>query len=66
MDTLSLSSFDRVKRIQSLKDTINNTFFTDFLMYREDQKALEKSFNEDFDGDFDRYFNHLKEKYTTL
>lgn len=66
MDTLSLSSFDRVKRIQNLKDTINNTFFTDFLMYREDQKILEKSFNEDFDGDFEMYFNHLKEKYTTL
>lgn len=66
MDTLSLSSFGRVKRIQALKDTLNNTFFTDFLMYREDQQKLEKVFNEDFGGDFDKYFNHLKEKYTTL
>ena len=66
MDTLSLNSFDKVRKMQVLKDTLNNTFFTDFLMYREDQKILEKTFNEDFGGDFNLYFNYLKEKYTTL
>jgi len=66
MDTLSLSSFRRVRSIQLQKDSLNNTFFTDFLMYREDQKKLEKVFNEEFGGDFERYFNSLKEKYTTL
>ena len=66
MDTLSLSSFRRVKAIQAQKDSLNNTFFTDFLMYREDQKKLEKEFREKYDGDFERYFNALKEKYTTL
>lgn len=66
MDTLSLSSFSRVKAIQAQKDKLNNTFFTDFLMYREDQKALEKVFKEEFNSDFDQYFSHLKEKYTTL
>jgi hypothetical protein len=35
-------------------------------MYREDQKKLEKEFREKYDGDFERYFNALKEKYTTL
>ena len=66
MDTLSLNSFERVRMIQIQKDTLNNTFFTDFLMYREDQKILEKTFNEDFGGDFTLYFNYLKKKYTTL
>jgi predicted aminopeptidase len=66
MDTLSLSSFARIKSIQAQKDSLNNTFFTDFLMYREDQKKLEKVFNEEFGGDFENYFNSLKEKYTTL
>ena len=66
MDTLRLNSFQKVRRIQSLKDNLNNTFFTDFLMYREDQKKFEKTFNEDFGGDFNLYFNYLKEKYTTL
>jgi len=47
-------------------DSINNTFFTDFLMYREDQKELERIFKEDFQSDFNKYFDHLKEKYTTL
>ena len=66
MDTLSLNSFHKVRRIQALKHNLNNTFFTDFLMYREDQKQLEKTFNEDFGGDFKLYFDSLKEKYTTL
>lgn len=66
MDTLSLNSFKKVRRIQALKDTLNNTFFTDFLMYREDQKKLEKTFNEEFQGDFNLYFDFLKKKYTTL
>ena len=66
MDTLSLNSFEKVRHIQTLKDSLNNTFFTDFLMYREDQKKLEKTFNEEFDGDFNRYFDFLKKKYTTL
>lgn len=66
MDTLSLSSFKRVKAIQAQKNNLNNTFFTDFLMYREDQKALEKVFQEEFDADFDKYFTYLKEQYTTL
>ncbi len=66
MDTLSLSSFRKVKAIQAQSDSINNTFFTDFLMYREDQKELESIFKEDFQSDFNKYFDHLKEKYTTL
>ncbi len=66
MDTLSLNSFEKVSHIQALKDTLNNTFFTDFLMYREDQKKLEKTFNEEFKGDFNLYFNFLKKKYNTL
>ena len=66
MDTLSLNSYEKVRRIQTLKGTLNNTFFTDFLMYREDQKRLEKTFNEEFRGDFNLYFDSLKKKYTTL
>ncbi len=66
MDTLNLNSYKKVRNIQAMKDSLNNTFFTDFLMYREDQKNLEKAFMEDFGGDFNLYFNYLKEKYTTL
>ena len=66
MDTLSLNSYQKVRNMQAMKDTLNNTFFTDFLMYREDQKILEKTFSEDFGGDFNLYFNHLKARYTTL
>ena len=66
MDTLNLNSYEKVRNIQAMKDSLNNTFFTDFLMYREDQKTLEKAFMEDFGGDFNLYFNYLKEKYTTL
>ncbi len=66
MDTLSLGSFKKVRAIQAQKEDLNNTFFTDFLMYREDQEALEKIFQEEFNSDFDLYFSHLKDKYTTL
>ena len=66
MDTLTLSNKNRVNRIIANREKINNTFFTDFLMYREDQKIIEDEFVNKFDSDFKKYFTYLKQKYPSL
>ena len=66
MDTLTLSNKNRVSRIIANREKINNTFFTDFLMYREDQKIIEDEFVNKFDADFKKYFTYLKQKYPSL
>ena len=66
MDTLTLSNKNRVSRIIANREKINNTFFTDFLIYREDQKIIEDEFVNKFDADFKKYFTYLKQKYPSL
>lgn len=66
MDTLSLNSYRRVNVLKNKVHSLNNTFFSDFLMYREDQKLLEAQFQNDFNGDFHLFFDHFKQKYATL
>lgn len=66
MDTLSLNSYVRVENLKNRVDSLNNTFFSDFLMYREDQNALEIQFQNEFNGDFHYFFDHFKRKYATL
>ena len=66
MDTLTLSNKNRVNLIIAKREKINNTFFTDFLMYREDQKIIEDEFVNKFDADFKKYFTYLKQKHPSL
>lgn len=52
-----------VKRIIAEADSINNTFFTDFLMYHEESSEMEKEFNEKFNGDINLFIEEQKKKY---
>lgn len=66
LDTIQLSDDSKVKHIISIRDEINNTFFTDFLMYREDQDILDKEFKVKFNSNFRNYFTYLKLKYPSM
>lgn len=66
LDTLTLYNKSKLSGIFSSADTLNNTFFTDFLTYRKEQNSIEKEFMEEFQGDYEKYLIYLKEKYPSL
>lgn len=66
LDTLTLYNKHKLDRIIASSDTLNNTFFTDFLTYRKEQNSIEKEFIQDFNGDYEKYLSYLKEKYPSL
>lgn len=66
LDTLDLVNTEKIKLFIKNKDQINNTFFTDFLMYREDQQLLDEEFKVKFKGNFKNYFVYLKQKYPSI
>lgn len=66
VDSLKVNKPWKYKKIIAQADSINNTFFTSFLTYREDQNKLENEFQNTFNSDFKKYLDHLKEKYPSL
>lgn len=66
LDTLDLHKKKKLKNLIGGADTLNNTFFTDFLTYRKEQNSLEKQFKEEFNSDFKKYLLYLKETYPSL
>lgn len=66
LDTLTLYNKHKLDQIVASADTLNNTFFTDFLTYRKEQNSIEKEFVEVFHSDYDKYLSYLKEKYPSL
>ncbi|MCS6832666.1 MAG: aminopeptidase, partial [Flammeovirgaceae bacterium] len=44
----------------------NNTFFMGFRRYREKQKELKKTLENDFQGDLKRYIGFYKQKYPSF
>jgi len=52
-----------VNRIVADADSINNTFFTDFLMYRKENGIMEKEYREQFNGDINLFIDEQKRKY---
>ena len=52
-----------VKRLIADVSSINNTFFTDFLMYRKENAEMEKEFSEGFKGNIELFIIEQKRKY---
>ncbi len=53
----------RLNKIMSQQKDINNTFFTDFLMYRKSTAEMEKDFTENHQSDIKLYIKAQKKKY---
>jgi predicted aminopeptidase len=66
LDTITLYNKGKLDNIINNSNSINNTFFTDFLTYRKDQNSLEEEFVKDFNSNFDDYLTYLKNKYPSL
>lgn len=52
-----------IKRIIADIGSINNTFFTDFLMYRKENEDMEKEYQEKFNSDINLFIDEQKRKY---
>ena len=62
-DTIMFSNRLKYSEIRSDTIKLNNTFFTQFRVYRINQDDLEKEFEEEFQENFFKYLTYLKEKY---
>ena len=54
---------NRIKKIMAKQKEINNTFFTDFLMYRKSTVSMEKDFVKNYKSDIKLYIQSQKNKY---
>jgi predicted aminopeptidase len=52
-----------VKRIIADLDSINNTFFTDFLMYRKENASMEQEYQGKFKGNINLFIDEQKRLY---
>jgi predicted aminopeptidase len=62
-DTLSLTNKNRILNIQKEMNDANNTYFINYLMYREQQHELQQVFEEKFNSDFKLFIDGMKAKY---
>lgn len=62
-DTLKLYNRKRFSHLLDGRYRPNNTFFISFRMYRKEQNAFQKEFEDQFNADFKQYLAYLKEKY---
>lgn len=66
MDTISLYNKGKLDHLIAKADSINNTFFTDFLTYKSEQNILEAQFKSEFNSNFKNYLNFLKAEYPSM
>ncbi len=52
-----------VRRVTADVDSINNTFFTDFLMYRKENATMEENYLKEFNGDINLFIEEQKIQY---
>ncbi|UTW63618.1 aminopeptidase [bacterium SCSIO 12741] len=62
LSQLSFRQPDRFKRIWADSNEINNTYFTGYLMYNNQQDSIRDLFLKEYGGDFEAWLQALKEE----
>lgn len=63
-DTINFVNKERFRFLNRFEDQLpNNTYFTSYKMYHDEQSSIKEDFEKNFDKDFKKYLNYIKEKY---